>query len=62
LYSRAFGQTQDQQKTSDWHEQLEQPDWSENVLRKVPTRKRRLPVKQREMKEFDSIAEVAEES
>jgi hypothetical protein len=60
LYSRVFDKTKDQEKTN-WHEQLEQPEWSENVLRHVPARTRRLPNKQREVKEFDSIAEVAEE-
>ena len=64
LYSRVFNQQREALKPAaaeNWHDELNQPDWSKNVLKHVPVRTRRLPGKQRGGGGFDSIAEEAEE-
>ena len=63
LYSRVFNQNHDVKKPSNWHDELDQQEWSSNVLAQVPTRTRRVPGKQRgAVGGFDSIAEEAEEA
>ena len=61
LYSRVFSQPTSAPRSSNWHEQLDHPEWSENVLRQVPAHTRRLPKKQREIKQFEGMETVAEE-
>jgi hypothetical protein len=57
-----FGQKQDLQKPAIWQEQLDQPEWTENVIKHMPSQvRRRLPHKQHKDEAFLSISEVAEE-
>jgi hypothetical protein len=57
-----FGPNQNAEKPSNWHEQLDHTEWTENVMKHIPTtRARRLLKKQGKDEAFSSIAEVAEE-